>query len=47
MNARNQSKWDLVDAADSIFNPLILGAAMFMVIYGFVEASQALWPMVA
>jgi tetrahydromethanopterin S-methyltransferase subunit H len=38
---------DAEDVADSVFNILVLGAAVMMVLYGVIEGSQALWPMVA
>jgi len=38
----NDSPWDLVDVADSVFNVMILGVAVLMVMYGVIEGSQAL-----
>ena len=47
MKTKNQSPWDVVDTMDSGLHVLMLGMAVLMVIYGVLEGSQALWPMVA
>ena len=44
---KNESKWDTVDVADSALNLLILATGALFLLYGIVEGSRALWPMVA